>query len=246
MNTWGRSCIRLSHQIALQYTTQLSVENYTLVTVQHIRETNSTYYGNGSTKPFRIYGLHIWSTFNAYTKNRCKVQNIFNELCAQSYIDVLAQGRSISIGLATGTLQSCNKPTDGWVNNRDLGDLRRHPAHYDVTVMFRENFCCCTTRKWRTDPWSIMLTAHHLTCIFIFIAADYARYGWNPNRRPISKKLGLITILLISSLPTKQISIHSTGSHYNEPGDIRHRVTKKSIFTIFTLGGTGCKTYASK
>ena len=85
MNTWGRSCIRLSHQIALQYTTQLSVENYTLVTVQHIRETNSTYYGNGSTKPFRIYGLHIWSTFNAYTKNRCKVQNIFNELCAQSY-----------------------------------------------------------------------------------------------------------------------------------------------------------------
>ena len=67
MNTWGRYCIRLSHQIALQYTSQLSAENYTLVTVQHIRETNSTYYGNGSTKPFRIYGLHIWSTFNAYT-----------------------------------------------------------------------------------------------------------------------------------------------------------------------------------
>ena len=85
MNTWGRSCIRLSHQIALQYTTQLSAEIYTLVTVQHIRETNSTYYGNGSTKPFRIYGLHIWSTFNAYTKNRYKVQNIFNELCTQSY-----------------------------------------------------------------------------------------------------------------------------------------------------------------
>ena len=81
MNTWGRYCIRLSHQIALQYTSQLSTENYTLVTVQHIRETNNTYYGNGSTKPFRIYGLHIWSTFNAYTKNRCKVQNIFNELC---------------------------------------------------------------------------------------------------------------------------------------------------------------------
>ena len=28
-----------------------------------------------------------------------------------SHIDVLAQGRSISIELATGTLQSCNKPT---------------------------------------------------------------------------------------------------------------------------------------
>ena len=26
--------------------------------------------------------------------------------------------------------------TNGWVNNRDAGDLRRHHAHYDVTVIF--------------------------------------------------------------------------------------------------------------
>ena len=110
MNTWGRYCIRLSHQIALQYTSQLSAENYTLVTVQHIRETNSTYYGNGSTKPFRIYGLHIWSTFNAYTKKQVQGAKHF-QWTLHSHIDVLAQGRSISIGLATGTLQSCNKPT---------------------------------------------------------------------------------------------------------------------------------------
>ena len=25
--------------------------------------------------------------------------------------------------------------TNGWLNNRDAGDLRRHPAHYDVIVM---------------------------------------------------------------------------------------------------------------
>ena len=25
---------------------------------------------------------------------------------------------------------------NGWVNNRDAGDLRRHHAHYDVTVMY--------------------------------------------------------------------------------------------------------------
>ena len=25
--------------------------------------------------------------------------------------------------------------TNGWVNNRDAGDLRRHRAHYDITVM---------------------------------------------------------------------------------------------------------------
>ena len=27
--------------------------------------------------------------------------------------------------------------TNGWVNNRDAGDLRRHRAHYDVTEMCR-------------------------------------------------------------------------------------------------------------
>ena len=27
--------------------------------------------------------------------------------------------------------------TNGWVNNRDAGDLRRHSAHYDATVMSR-------------------------------------------------------------------------------------------------------------
>ena len=28
--------------------------------------------------------------------------------------------------------------TNSWVNNRDAGDLRRHRAHYDVTVMWRQ------------------------------------------------------------------------------------------------------------
>ena len=29
--------------------------------------------------------------------------------------------------------------TNGWVSNRDAGDLRRHRAHYDVTVMSLQN-----------------------------------------------------------------------------------------------------------
>ena len=31
--------------------------------------------------------------------------------------------------------------TNGWVNNRDACDLRRHRDHYDVTVMFHGNPC---------------------------------------------------------------------------------------------------------
>ena len=38
INTLGRSCIRLLHQIALQYTTQLSTENYTRSTVKHFKD----------------------------------------------------------------------------------------------------------------------------------------------------------------------------------------------------------------
>ena len=28
---------------------------------------------------------------------------------------------------------------NGWVNNREAGDLRRHRAHYDVTVMYKQS-----------------------------------------------------------------------------------------------------------
>ena len=40
---------------------------------------------------------------------------------------------------------------NGWVNNRDAGDLRRHRAHYDVTVIVFNDYdfllatvCPCT------------------------------------------------------------------------------------------------------
>ena len=34
-----------------------------------------------------------------------------------------------------GALMFCLIWINGWVNNRDAGDLRRHRAHYDITVM---------------------------------------------------------------------------------------------------------------
>ena len=34
-----------------------------------------------------------------------------------------------------------------WVNNREVGDLRRHFAHHGVTVMQKKRFC------WRLLPW---------------------------------------------------------------------------------------------
>ena len=37
--------------------------------------------------------------------------------------------------------------TKGWVNNQDAGDLRRHRAHYDVTVMW-----CRIGLQWSGQP----------------------------------------------------------------------------------------------
>ena len=34
--------------------------------------------------------------------------------------------------------------TNGWVNNRDAGDLRRHCAHYDVSVLYVTTFAATT------------------------------------------------------------------------------------------------------
>ena len=37
--------------------------------------------------------------------------------------------------------------TNGWVNNQDAGDLRRHRAHYDATVMW-----CRIVIQWSGQP----------------------------------------------------------------------------------------------
>ena len=58
---------------------------------------------------------------------------------------------------------------NGWVNNREAGDLRRYRAHYDVVVMimwltirrFRwycrgldsKRFPCCLTKLFKHDSW---------------------------------------------------------------------------------------------
>ena len=40
--------------------------------------------------------------------------------------------------------------TNGWVNNQDAGNLERHRAHYDVTVMW-----CRIVIQWTGQPWDL-------------------------------------------------------------------------------------------
>ena len=49
--------------------------------------------------------------------------------------------------------------TNGWVNNRDAGDLRRHRARYDATVM-----------EWMDEwQWHFQEMYNVLKCIYIYI-----------------------------------------------------------------------------
>ena len=45
---------------------------------------------------------------------------------------------------------------NGWANSREAGDLRRHRAHYDVTVMIQHDEWTMTMMSWQS---------HYATCI---------------------------------------------------------------------------------
>ena len=51
---------------------------------------------------------------------------------------------------------------NGWVNNREAGDLRRYRAHYDVTVMYRKHLAvsadATTPKGARTSTDTFMAT----------------------------------------------------------------------------------------
>ena len=76
--------------------------------------------------PF-VWGIHR-SPVNSHRKGQWRGALMFSLICAS---------------------------TNGWVNNRYAGDLRRHRAHYDVTVM-----------HWDTSPWQSYLDDTPVTLLF--------------------------------------------------------------------------------
>ena len=55
---------------------------------------------------------------------------------------------------------------NGWVNNREAGDLRRHRAHYEVIVMFRGEFLGPGFHEMRTIIYFIQVTIYHHNLIY--------------------------------------------------------------------------------
>ena len=60
---------------------------------------------------------------------------------------------------------------NGWVNNREAGDLRRYRAHYDVSVMDKGAADRIPSYNWP-------ITGHNVTKIIVLLAYSMAYYWW--------------------------------------------------------------------
>ena len=63
---------------------------------------------------------------------------------------------------------------NGWVNNREAGDLRRHRAHYDVNVMYK-------SRHASNDPLCMVEVRGHQAIDFTTLSVFCFKYSmWQP------------------------------------------------------------------
>ena len=71
--------------------------------------------------------------------------------------------------------------TNAWVNNRDAGDLGRHHAHYDVSVLKRDvSVCRCHLTNIGTPITKIgQFHSHHILIMGITIPGTYVE-KWHP------------------------------------------------------------------
>ena len=83
--------------------------------------------------------------------------------------------------------------TNGWVSSRDAGDLRRHRAHYDGTVMSRhlscytQHGCCSFVDIFRSLQLHYMVSVHALCNEFCMLQLQSMTQVIQPNRYKMFK-----------------------------------------------------------
>ena len=93
---------------------------------------------------------------------------------------------------------------NGWVNSREVGDLRRHRGHYDVTVMHR--FSHRSHISPRALDWMVEKICNKLIFSGIVRQAtmnDISKIPWNPNcgNYEIIGKISFLVPLLLGKIP---------------------------------------------
>ena len=95
-----------------------------------------------------------------------------------------------------------------WVNNREIGDLRRYRAHYDVTVMISTGLAClflfdCTSPKYIME-WYFFLIKSHSTFVFSLIWETHlSKYKLN-----LMCDVNVISTTTIADLFAKKTAFH--------------------------------------
>ena len=90
--------------------------------------------------------------------------------------------------------------TNGWVNNRDAGDLRRYRAHYDVTVMeciiiVHHSVSCHVALNidWYTVYWTVCSGAdqrkHQSSASLAFVRGIHRWPVNSPHKGPVTRKM---------------------------------------------------------
>ena len=77
---------------------------------------------------------------------------------------------------------------NGWVNNQDADDLRRHRTHYDVTVMW-----CRIVIQWSGQPWD--LSAFNASLLSNFELVKWVKLGASVHYGRNGLKVGTYTAL---------------------------------------------------
>ena len=108
---------------------------------------------------------------------------------------------------------------NGWINNREAGDLRHHCAHYDVTVMRTSDFCqnLCWTRlhafsiisrplQWRHNASDGVSNHRRLVCLLNCWGVDQRKHqssAWlvdSPHKGSVARKMFAFDDVIMISL----------------------------------------------
>ena len=144
-------------------------------------------------KYIRSLSLANWNTFiqtsslqNSIWRHQIKT---FSALLAQSPVNSPHKGQWRGAFMFSLICAWIN----GWVNNREAGDLRRHRAHYDVSVMFK-NF---TTGYL---SWVIRFPRYWLVVRGIHCRVT----GLFPSQRPVTRSFDVLFDLSLNKRLNKQ------------------------------------------
>ena len=111
---------------------------------------------------------------------------------------------------------------NGWVNNREAGDLRRHRPHYDVTAMYHGRF------TMKSDPMNVQRTS--LTSSGECDRKNINAFLKAPNHAKGTCRFSRITINVVVSI--KYIKSTLTPVRYKELWWSRETVHEKNTTKI--------------